>query len=187
MLKHLPDHGQSGFSLIELMIAIVIFGIVLALGIPSYRVWIQNTHIRTAAESIQNGLQVARAEAVKRNMPVRFTFGVNSAWTVGCTPAIPDNDGDGLADCPAVIQNRSVKEGSTNDITVVTAPASNVVEFNSFGRVNPIPVPFTQVDVDTTLLPAVDSRNLRITLGVGGNTRMCDPEPSLPITDPRRC
>lgn len=178
----------KGFSLIELMIAIAIFGIVVGLGMPSYRVWIQNTRIRTAAESIQNGLQVARAEAIKRNARVQFAFGVGSAWTVGCNPVVPDNDGDGIDDCPAVIQSRSVSEGSSADITVVTVPAaSNSVEFNNFGTVNAAPVPFTQVDVDSTVLPAADSRNLRITLGVGGNARMCDPEPSLPLTDPRRC
>lgn len=188
MLKRLPNHGQWGFSLIELMVAIAIFGIVVALGMPSYRVWIQNTRIRTATESIQNGLQVARAEAVKRNAPVQFSFGANSAWTVGCNPVVLDNDGDGIDDCPAVIQSRSVSEGSSADITVVTVPAgSDVVEFNNLGTVSFVPVPFTQVDVDSTLLSAADSRNLRVMLGVGGSPRMCDPEPSLSSTDPRRC
>lgn len=188
MLKRLPSHGQWGFSLIELMIAIVVFGIVAALGIPSYRVWIQNTRIRTAAESIQNGLQVARAEAVKRNARTQFVLGLNSAWTVGCSLPVPDNDGDGIDDCPAVIQSRSSNEGSSADITVITVPAaSNIVEFDNFGRVSLLPVPFTQVDLDSATMPAADSRNLRITLGVGGNVRMCDPEPTLPITDPRRC
>lgn len=178
--------SQRGFSLVELLVAVAILGIIVALGMPNYRIWIQNTRIRAAAESIQNGLQVARAEAVKRNARVQFVFGLNSAWTVGCSLPVPDNDGDGIDDCPAVIQSRSFKEGSSADITVTTVPAaSNVVEFDNFGRVSLLPVPFTQVDLDSAVLPAADSRNLRITLGVGGNVRMCDT--NLPLTDPRSC
>jgi hypothetical protein len=30
-------------------------------------------------------------------------------------------------------------------------------------------------------------RPLRVTLGVGGNTRLCDPKTTLAATDPRRC
>lgn len=179
---------QHGFSLVELMIAVALLGIVVSLAIPNFRIWIQNTHIRTAAESIQNGLQVARAEAVKRNTPVQFTLGLNSGWSVGCSIPVPDNDGDGIDDCPAVIQSRSFNEGSSADITVITVPAaSNIVEFDNFGRVSLLPVPFTQVDLNSATLAELDSRNLRVTLGTGGNVRMCDPEPTLPVTDPRRC
>ena len=56
----------------ELLIGIAIIGILLALAAPNFAVWIQNSKIRTAAESIQNGLQLARAEAVRRNAQVRF-------------------------------------------------------------------------------------------------------------------
>lgn len=169
-----------GFSLIEMMIAIVILAIVTSLALPSYRAWIQNTRTRTAAESIQNGLQVARAEAVKRNASVQFAMGVNSAWTVGCVTV--------TADCPAVIQSRAASEGSSADINVVVTPAGNTaVVFNSFGTVSAAPAPFTQIDVSSAVLSVADSRNLRVTLGMGGNARMCDPATSLSASDPRKC
>jgi type IV fimbrial biogenesis protein FimT len=179
---------SRGFTLIELLITVALLGVLAVLGMPSYQEWMQNTRIRTTAESIQNGLQVARAEAVKRNAQVVFTLAINSGWTVGCVTPVADNDGDGVADCPAVIQSRSAAEGSSSDISLVLTPDGvNTVTFNSLGQVAPAPAgaSFTQVDIDSNALAAEMSRNLRVTLGVGGNTRMCDP--SLAETDPRAC
>jgi type IV fimbrial biogenesis protein FimT len=53
---------QAGFSLIEMMIVVAILGITASVAIPSYRTWIQNTKVRTGAESIMNGIQKARSE-----------------------------------------------------------------------------------------------------------------------------
>ena len=180
MLKMPPNNGAQGFTLIELMIGIVIMGIVLALALPSYKAFIQNTLIRNAAESILNGLQLARLEAVRHNADVQFILGAASSWTVGCvTPT---------ATCPASIQSRATGEGSSASIIVTPLPAaSTTIVFNNFGTVKPNPVPATQldVDVDPAVLSAAESRELRITLGVGGNARMCDP--NLPASDPRAC
>lgn len=146
----------------------------------SYREWIQNSRIRNVAESIQSGLQLARAEAVKRNTPVQFALGSGSEWAVGCVTA--------TAECPAIIQSRSANEGSSSGITLDVVPAGKTtVVMNNLGTVNISPVPFTQitVDVSTTVLPAADSRELRVMLGVGGHTRLCDP--NLASTDLRAC
>jgi len=56
---------QQGVTLIELMVGIAILATLLAMGIPAFTGWIQDTQVRTAAESILNGLQTARAEAVR--------------------------------------------------------------------------------------------------------------------------
>ena len=58
---------QRGFTLVELMIGIAIVGLSLVMAAPSFSSWIQSTQIRTAAEAVQNGLQLARGEAVRRN------------------------------------------------------------------------------------------------------------------------
>jgi type IV fimbrial biogenesis protein FimT len=143
---------------------------------PSYSAWIQNTRIRTAAESIQNGLQMARAEAVKRNVSVQFVLSDGAAWLIGCETV--------NSTCPADIQSRTVGEGSSSDIIVETDAGYTVV-FNNLGAVNTSPAPFSQVDIDSSVASA--DRPLRITIGVGGNIRMCDPSPTLSSTDPRKC
>jgi type IV fimbrial biogenesis protein FimT len=183
MLKTLPTIRVGGFTLIELMIGITVMAIVLALGMPNYSVWIQNTRLRNAAESILNGLQLARSEAVRRNTSVQFTLGAGSSWTVGCVTA--------SADCPAAIQSRSTGEGSSTAITVAAADGTPIV-FNNFGRMT-APVlgagvnsTAINVDVDAAVLSAAQSRDLRITINVGGNIRMCDPTVA-DSTDSRAC
>jgi prepilin-type N-terminal cleavage/methylation domain-containing protein len=56
---------KNGFSIIELMIVVAIIGITAALAAPSYRAWIQNTKVRTAGESILNGIQKLCENVVK--------------------------------------------------------------------------------------------------------------------------
>ena len=169
----------SGFSLIELLIGIAIMAILAGLAMPSFQAWLQNTQIRNAAESIQNGLQRARAEAVGRNTNVEFVLGAGSSWVV----QLPDGTN---------IESRSSSEGS-RDVTLTALAAdltpATTVTFNNFGGVlvnnADASVPFAQVDLDSSVLAAADSQELRVTIGVGGNVRMCDPNASAP--SPRAC
>ena len=191
MLTFSQNSKAQGFSLIELMVGIAIMAVLASLALPSYKAWIQNARIRTAAESIQNGIQVARAEAVKRNSPVQFDLrSTHSAWTVCTRPAVPGS-------CPAAddattIQSRAAGEGSSADITVTTVDAGPYV-FNSFGAmISPVPTAADGlirigVDVSTSVLSAAESRDLSIIIGVGGGVRMCDPDSTLSATDPRKC
>ena len=168
--------GPSGFSLIELLIGIAIMAILAGLAMPSFQAWLQNTQIRNAAESVQNGLQRARAEAVGRNTNVEFVLGAGSSWVV----QLPDGTN---------IESRPSSEGS-RDVAVAVAPlGATTVTFNNFGGVlannADASVPFAQVDLDSSVLAAADSQELRVTIGVGGNVRMCDPNASAP--SPRAC
>ena len=58
---------SKGFTLIEMLIVLVIVGVLLGLAAQNYRVWIANSQIRTAAETLAEGLSAARNEAIKRN------------------------------------------------------------------------------------------------------------------------
>jgi len=127
-----------------------------------------------------SGLQLARTEAVRRNLNVQLAFGTGSTWTV----SVPSTGEQ--------IQTRSSAEGSTENVTVTKTPgAATMITFNSLGRRTAnanASAAIDQIDIDvpTALLAAAKSRELRITISPGGNVRMCDP--SVTITgDPRKC
>ncbi len=170
---------QAGFSLIELMITVAVIGITASVAVPSYRAWIQNTKVRTAAESILNGIQKARSEALMRNTPVKFTLGANSAWTVECvTPtARACNDLSG-----GVVESRNNNDGGTAAAVITPDPSgANNVTFTGLGVKSTAANQLNGVGVSF----AGANRNLNITLGAGGNVRLCDPNANS--SDPRKC
>jgi type IV fimbrial biogenesis protein FimT len=190
---------QIGMTLIELLIGIVIVSMMLALGIPSMSSMIQNAQVRSAGESILNGLQAARNEALRRNVNVRFNLTDTTgkvSWTVECVVVTPD--------CPAgPIQSRSSSEGGGNArVGVSTAtpiPAYSTalgsgaglssgagVTFNSLGSVLVANAGTDITRIDITNAVAATARRLVIVLGTGGSIRMCDPLLDLD-TNPQGC
>lgn len=166
---------SRGATMIELLIAIMILAILLGLAVPSFRIWLQNLQIRNAAEAVQNGLQRARGEAVARNANVEFVLGADSSWVVQIAGG-------------ATIESRPASEGS-RDVTVTATPfGATTVTFNSLGGIRAnadASATLTQVELDSSRLTAAESWELRVTVGVGGNVRMCDPH--IPASNPRGC
>ncbi|HYD35894.1 MAG TPA: GspH/FimT family pseudopilin [Methylophilaceae bacterium] len=180
----------KGFTLIELLVAIVIIAILASIGVPEFRTFLLNTQIKTASEAINNGLQLARGEAVRRNTPVQFNLGAGTGWTVGCEIPIADADGDDVDECPAVIQSRSAGEGSASAIVTTEPAGATTVTFNGLGRVianddgTPSITRFN-IDMPSSLLDAERSKDMSI-LTAGGSIRMCDPNNATP-GDARAC
>lgn len=193
-------HSQQGTTLVELLIGLAIIAVLFALGSPAFTSWIQNSQIRTAAEAIQNGLHLARGEAVRRNTSVRFQL--TSAVTATCalsttggnwvvsldSPAGACNSAPSDTVAPRIIQIRSSAEGSPN--AAVAAGQATII-FNGLGRVTPVPA--GDIDIDITnptggacATAATDGmRCLRIRVSIGGQIRMCNP--ILAATDPQGC
>lgn len=165
--------GQRGVTLVELMIAIVILGILLAVGANSYTRWIQNQQIRVAAESILNGMQVARNEAVRRNVTVQFALDA-AGWRVTEVASASQ------------VQAATIREGGRNAVITVTPAGATALTYGGLGRVGvnaDASAPIARVDVTST--NAAADRPMRILAGVGGALKMCDP--AVAAGDPRGC
>ena len=62
--------NQAGFTLWELLVTLLVAGILVGIGVPSLRDAQRNTNMTGAANDLITGLLAARAEAVKRRVPV---------------------------------------------------------------------------------------------------------------------
>lgn len=73
-----PRHCQRGFNMLELMMTVLIAGIVLGVGVPSFRDFVATNRMAAAANDILSGIAAARVEAIKR----RPNAGANPAVTM---------------------------------------------------------------------------------------------------------
>lgn len=182
--------ANHGFTLIELLVAIAIAAILAMIGVPEFRTFLMNTQIKTATEAINNGLQLARGEAVRRNTNVRFDLGQGTSWTVGCETPVVDANADGVDECPETIQSRAAGEGSAS-VVVTTEPAgASTITYNGFGRVvanddGTASITQFEMDIPIDVLAADRSKELRI-LTTGGSIRVCDPN-IIAAGDARAC
>jgi type IV fimbrial biogenesis protein FimT len=187
---------EQGVTLIELMIGITVLGILIMIGLPAMGHWLQNTQIRTHAETTFSGLQLARAEALKRNASVRFQF--VESLTTGCVLTTLGKSwvvslGDPAGVCAEdpsdtgamIIQKKDGMEGSPN--TVLTSSAS-VVVFNGLGRLTTgaLTVNITNPAGGACGDQPGQMRCMRVVVSTGGQVRMCDPQVG-DATDPRIC
>ncbi len=169
----------AGMTLIELLIGFTIIGVLLGLGVPSFRAWLQNVQIRNAAEAIFNGLQLARANAVQRNKSVTFTMaGPDSSWAVTIdSPSALEQ---------ATVQTRSGAGGTPNAVVTTTNPT---ISFNGLGATNLLAGATIQVSNPTGGTCGAGTTNMRclnVTVSVGGQVKMCDPLATT-AGDSRKC
>jgi type IV fimbrial biogenesis protein FimT len=185
-----------GFTLIEILITLSIVGIVLALGAPAFGEWIQNTQLRTAAESMLTGVKLARTEAAKSNCAVHFQLTDTGGTLSTAGPywlVISDAFDDGAkVVCdpaqPTIVRSRVSVDGSHN---AVYAASQSSIDFDSLGRVTPVPagdivVAVTNPTGGACVAASGPMRCLTIVVSPGGQARMCDPAVT-DTSDSRKC
>lgn len=170
-----PAPRSGGFSLIELMLAVLILSLVLAKAVPSVMDYIRNDRIRSVAEEMRDGLHTARMEAIRRNTTVNFVPNA-TGWSVVAP---------GMGGAPdEILHERAAKAA---ELALAAAPSSANVAFNGSGRLTAAGV-FT-VDVTSSATPCQadggEARCLRLNVASGGMIRMCDP--ALPAGNPQAC
>jgi len=69
---------QSGFSLIELLVVLVILGVMSAIAIPAFSDWRERQAVQGATQTLMAQLKQARVLAVSENRGVRISFDTKS-------------------------------------------------------------------------------------------------------------
>jgi len=90
---------HSGFSLIELMITLFIVGILITIGIPSIRHFMQSNQLVASSNELVSALHVARSEAIKLNRKITICIssdgtscGASNKWQSGWIVFVDAND-----------------------------------------------------------------------------------------------
>jgi type IV fimbrial biogenesis protein FimT len=196
--------NASGFTLIEMAVAMSVFAVLIALGVPSMRTWISNTKVRAVTDALQNGLRLAQSESLRRSRQVVFSM-TNSAtpqavplgavangtsWAIYTLPSMTDGTE------PAWFIQSGVLSAVSANVVVNGSVAS--ICFNSAGRmIANTSANLTAVTGGATCgAPAVQTFNvsltgsdrpLQIQVGLGGQVHMCDPAFVLSPANPEGC
>ena len=74
-----------GFTLVELMVAITLIGIVVSLALPSYSVMIEKRKLTSSAQQLSAFINQGHTEAARRNQAVSISYwrGDHDTWCVG--------------------------------------------------------------------------------------------------------
>ena len=195
---------NRGFTLVELLIALAVAAVLYSLAAPTLTAWIADARVRVTAESIQTGILLARAEAIRRNTTVRFqlTDSLDDSCSLSSTGTnwlVSQNDVTAKCDVapsdvtdPRTIQLRSGREGGA--MTTVSATSGGVgaatIVFNGTGRVSVVgfvdTIDIQNPSAGTCQHSGGDIRCLRIRVLQGGDSRICDPK-VVDVNDLRRC
>jgi prepilin-type N-terminal cleavage/methylation domain-containing protein len=171
---------QRGFTLIEVMIALVIVAMLALFAAPMYGEMLANTEVRNAAENILMGLRAAQSEAIRQNSPAKFVLDSTTGWQVLVTDR---NTYDFDA---APYREYKFNEGARRASVTPTPSGGTEVVFNGLGQIIHQDTALSQIDVTTSSIS--NPHALRILIGtkdVAAGMKMCDP--NYAATDPVGC
>jgi type IV fimbrial biogenesis protein FimT len=126
--------NRSGFTILELLIAISIMGTLSAIAIPNMITWRNNAQFNGAVNTLAGDLAVAKQSAIRNNAAVVINF-TNAGYTIFIDTGdgaggLPNSTQD--ADEPA-LRNRTLPAGVSIDLAASTF-AGNFTQFNGTGR-----------------------------------------------------
>ncbi len=106
----MANRNQSGFTLYELLITIVIIGIVLTFGIPNFGVFTQNSRITGPANDLHSSFFLGRSEAARSKSNITICASNNSMGAATCTGGTFDDGWIIFVDLNGDIQRAGVDE-----------------------------------------------------------------------------
>jgi type IV fimbrial biogenesis protein FimT len=198
--------SQRGFTLIELMVGLAITVILILLSLPSMTSYYQNSKISNATQNYAAGLQLARAEAIRRNLPVDFMLtdaAIGAGNNANVATAVNGRNWvvrfQDPASAPGIftqieaksaIEGANQAAGSVPSVNVVSAnTVGGVVTFNGFGGTTtavPVTLDITNPTGGACAEVLGPMRCLRVLAEPGGRVRVCDPAIST-LGDSRTC
>jgi len=211
----MASSALRGFTLVEIMVALAIFGLLILLAGPQLATFLANSQVRNMAEAVLNGVQRTQTTAINTNAPARFVLDPTVAtggWEIliavdGAVPAPDPATPCGTKSAANPVNPAQLfcfKEGAQYAKVTSSPGGATKITFDAFGRL--------QCNTDNTLacdgsanLQWIDvtnpsnasSRPLRVCItdqqAPGGGSvpvaasqiKMCDP--AVAATEPQAC
>lgn len=198
---------QRGLTLIELLVGVSLVAVLVALGLPSMSTYLHNSKLANAASSYYAGLQLARTEAIRRNVRTEFVMTDTPVSTANLAnvvaPAVSGRNwvvraASGAAAFVAVDAKAGAEgDGSAVSTGVVVAGSASApavfdgrIPFNGFGGTAdgaPYSIDISNPAAGTCVAGGGGIRCRRILVSPGGQIAACDPSAAASAGDSRAC
>lgn len=173
--------------MIEMVVTVSILAILIAIAVPSMSLWLANNRVRTTAQSLLNGMQLAKAEAIRSNQRVRFSLdGTDGAWTVRRSIGGCNFDTAVATSLVEAYTTTSQNSGATLSALADDGNSASTFIFSANG--------FQACDIAAqfrtlTVSAAAADNTRRITTSIAGRLLLCDPDLTNKLSsgDPRKC
>ena len=187
MLGQMMKRRAAGLTLIELMVAVAIAAVLLAIAAPSFRNFILLQRLKGVQAQLVTDLQYARSEAVARGVDVYVAFKTNSSMTCYSMYTSPtdatqcDCRSGAAAACSAVAgarEIRTVQVAAAQSVAVAASGSSSWFAFDHITGAMRISTADTGGPPPTSFVvnTSIDStRRYRTTVGAAGRPTVCAP------------
>ena len=175
-----PRQRARGLTLVELIMAVLMVGVLVALVTPSMREMIASQRVRSINAELVTDLQFVRSEAVRMNRPVLIAFEANanqSCYTLYVRGVIGEcscSRGAGNACRFGPTEIKTVSVPRRQDITLAAVSSVNTANI-AFEPPQGLPsYPSFTVDVVSSV-----HGKIRTTLNALGRMMVCSPDGSI--------
>ncbi|GMR18486.1 MAG: hypothetical protein BMS9Abin33_0901 [Gammaproteobacteria bacterium] len=134
---------NSGFSMIELLVTLVIVAIISALAYPSFRSTLQNSQLVSQTNQLIGDLNFARSEAIKRGLPVALcpaastsACAASTSWSTGRLIWVDTDSNDALDNTDTILRRREPTSGTGTLVRTACGGCGDIISFNNRGAVN---------------------------------------------------
>ena len=182
LTTQLPLHGAAcwrthirGFTMVELMTAIAVLGILAAIAVPSFRPIVERWQVRHTVEGLRSTLHFARSEAIRRGGNVTVQKLPNGGtctgadgnldWDCGWIVCHDTND-NGKCEATEIVLQRF---DATRRTKVLRSGGTDSIRFNRWGMVAGAWPSFGIYPLDKT---NADPAARRLCMSSGGRIRL---------------
>ena len=162
---------MRGFTLVELMIAVAVLAILMAIVAPSFNNFFDKYRVKRAADTFSSFLINSKSEAIKRNKSVRTVItGTGATWCAGMTENATCNcSTDGA--CQIDGADRVISSTAFKGVKLLGPDSPHVFEFKTNRG--------TVAGNDSVQLESAAGLKLNVVVSWIGRIRLCSPGGSI--------